>query len=96
MGKSEGGADRRRMGDRRSRSRPRLKFFLLGGRRKSARRGDEKKEFIYVDQYRPWLLVAILLLAILLVKCDEIFMRAGNPERNQGRNEGEANATLRF
>jgi hypothetical protein len=42
-----------------------VKFFLLGGRRKSARRDDDKKQFIYVDQYRPWLLVAIMLLAIL-------------------------------
>jgi len=65
MGKPEGSADRRERGDRRSHSRPRLKFFLLGGRRKSARRDDDKKEFIYVDQYHPWLLVAIMLLAIL-------------------------------
>ena len=47
------------MGDRRSRSRPGVKFFLLGGRRKSARRDDDKKQFIYVDQYRHWLLVAV-------------------------------------
>jgi hypothetical protein len=67
MGKPEGAGDRRRMADRRSRSRPRLKFFLLGGRRKSARRGGDRKEFIYVDQYRPWLLVAIMLLAILSI-----------------------------
>jgi hypothetical protein len=65
MGKPEGGADRRRREDRRSRSRPGVKFFLLGGRRKFARRDADKKEFIYVDQYRPWLLVAIMLLAIL-------------------------------
>jgi hypothetical protein len=36
-----------------------VKFFLLGGRRKSARRDDDKKQFIYVDQYRHWLLVAV-------------------------------------
>jgi hypothetical protein len=42
-----------------------VKYFLLGGRRKSARRGSDKRQFIYVDQYRPWLLVAIMLLAIL-------------------------------
>ena len=65
MRKTEEDADRRRRGDRRSRSRPGVKFFLLGGRRKSARRDGDKKQFIYVDQYRPWLLVAIMLLAIL-------------------------------
>ena len=42
-----------------------MKFFLLGGRRKSARRDYDKKRFIYVDQYRSWLLIAIMLLAIL-------------------------------
>jgi len=59
MRKTEEDADRRRRGDRRSRSRPGVKFFLLGGRRKSARRDEDKKQFIYVDQYRPWLLVAV-------------------------------------
>ena len=67
MGKPEGDADRRKSGDRRSRSRPRLKFFLLGGRRMSARRGADKRRFIFVDQYRPWLLVTIMLLAILSI-----------------------------
>ena len=67
MGKPEGGADRRRREDRRSRSRPGGRCFLLGGRRKSARRGSDQKEFIYVDQYHPSLLVAIMLLAILSI-----------------------------
>jgi len=67
MGKPEGDADRRRREDRRSRSRRGVKFFLLGGRRKSARRDTDKKDFIYVDQYRPWLLVVIMLLAILSI-----------------------------
>jgi len=67
MGKPEGGADRRSREDRRSRSRPGVTFFLFGGRRKSARRDSDQKEFIYVDQYRPWLLVAIMLLAILSI-----------------------------
>ena len=67
MGSPEEDADRRGRGDRRSRSRPRAKFFLFGGRRKSARRGSDRKEYIYVDQYRPWLLVAIMLLAILSI-----------------------------
>jgi hypothetical protein len=49
-----------------------VKFFLLGGRRKSARRDDDKKQFIYVDQYHPWLLVAIMLLAILSLS-DDLF-----------------------
>jgi hypothetical protein len=44
-----------------------LKFLLLGGRRKSARRDDDKKHCIYVDQYPPWLLVAIILLAIFSI-----------------------------
>jgi hypothetical protein len=65
MGKPEGSVDRRWREDRRSRSRPGVKFFLLGGRRKFARRDADKKEFIYVDQYRPWLLVTIMFLAIL-------------------------------
>ncbi len=72
MEKTEGDADRRRRGDRRSRSRPGVKFFLLGGRRKSARRDYDKKQFIYVDQYRPWLLIAIMLLAILSLS-DDLF-----------------------
>jgi hypothetical protein len=44
-----------------------VRYFLLGGRRKSARRGSDQKEFIYVDQYHPSLLVAIMLLAILSI-----------------------------
>ena len=67
MGKPEESTDRRITGDRRSQYRPRMKFFLFGGRRKSARRDRDKKEFIYVDQYHPWLLVAILLLVILSI-----------------------------
>jgi hypothetical protein len=59
--------NRRSTVDRRSHQRSRLKFFLFGGRRKSARRDQDKKEFIYVDQYHPWLLVAILLLVILSI-----------------------------
>jgi len=59
--------NRRSTGDRRSHPRPKLKFFLFGGRRKSARRDLDKKEFIYVDQYHPLLLVAILLLVILSI-----------------------------
>jgi len=61
----EGRVERRGRGDRRSRSRLGALFFLLGGRRQSARRESDKKEFFYVDQYRPWLLVAIILLVIL-------------------------------
>jgi hypothetical protein len=67
MGKADGGADRRRREDRRSQSQPGVRYFLLGGRRQSARRGSDQAEYIYVDQYRPWLLVAIMLLAILSI-----------------------------
>jgi hypothetical protein len=67
MEKPEENISRRQSGERRWHRRPRLKFFLLGGRRKSARRGDDKKEFIYVDQYRPWLLFVIILLLILSI-----------------------------
>ena len=67
MGEAAGDSDRRSTGDRRWRSRPRLKFLLLGGRRKFARRGEDKKHCIYVDQYPPWLLVAIILLAIFSI-----------------------------
>jgi hypothetical protein len=59
--------DRRSTQDRRSYHRPRLKFLLLGGRRKSARRYQDKKTFIYADQYHPWLLVATLLLVVLSI-----------------------------
>lgn len=41
--------------------------LLLRGRRKSARWDSDQKEYIYLDQYRPWLLVAIMLLAILSI-----------------------------
>jgi len=63
MNEPEEGADS--AGGDRGRGAGRGEVFLLGGRRKSARRDDDKKQFIYVDQYRPWLLVAIMLLAIL-------------------------------
>ena len=72
MEKPEENISRRQSVDRRGHRRPRLKFFLLGGRRKSARRGGDKKEFIYVDQYHPKLLVAILLFAIFSIS-DGIF-----------------------
>ena len=65
MEKPEENISRRQSGDRRRHRRPRLKFFLLGGRRRSARRGGDKKEFIYVDQYRSWLLFVIILLLVL-------------------------------
>ena len=62
-----------------------MKFFLFGGRRKSARRDRDKKDFIYVDQYHPWLLVAILLLVILSI-CDALFtlrlLEQGATEKN--------------
>ena len=67
MEKPEENISRRQSGDRHGHRRPRLKFFLLGGRRKSARRGGDKKEFIYVDQYRTWLLFVIILLLILSI-----------------------------
>jgi len=64
---TEGGTNRRTTQDRRSQTRPAIKFFLFGGRRKSPRRDRDKKEFIFVDQYHPWLLVATLLLVILSI-----------------------------
>ena len=54
-----------RSGERRSQSRPTLKYLLLGGRRKSPRRQSDREDFIYVDQYHPWLMAAIVLLLIL-------------------------------
>jgi len=65
--KQEGGAERRGRIDRRSQRWPGIKYFLFGGRRKSTRRGNDQKEFIYVDQYHPWLLVTILLVVILSI-----------------------------
>ena len=67
MDQPEGGAERRSRRDRRSQRWPGIKYFLFGGRRKSTRRGGDQKEFIYVDQYHPWLLVAILLVVILSI-----------------------------
>jgi len=67
MDQPEGGDKRRNRTDRRSRSRPRIRFFLFGGRRKSTRRGNDQKKYIYVDQYHPWLLAAILLVVILSI-----------------------------
>jgi hypothetical protein len=63
----EEASERRGKGDRRSRRWPGAMYFLFGGRRKSPRRGNDKKEFIYVDQYHPWLLVAIMLVVILSI-----------------------------
>ncbi len=67
MDHPEGGAERRSRRDRRSHRRPGFKYFLFGGRRKSTRRDNDQNEFIYVDQYHPWLLVAIMLFAILSI-----------------------------
>ncbi len=67
MQKPEKNIDRRQSRERRSHRRPRWKFLLLGGRRTSTRRGGDKKKFIYVDQYRPWLLFVIILLLILSI-----------------------------
>jgi hypothetical protein len=67
MEKPEKNIDRRQGRERRSHRRPQLKFFLLGGRRTSTRRGGDKINFIYVDQYRPWLLFVIILLLILSI-----------------------------
>jgi len=44
MDQPEGGDKRRNRTDRRSRSRPRIRFFLFGGRRKSTRRGNDQKK----------------------------------------------------
>ena len=67
MDQPEVGAERRSRRDRRSKRWPGIKYFLFGGHRKSTRRGGDHKEFIYVDQYHPWLLVAILLVVILSI-----------------------------
>jgi Domain of unknown function (DUF5658) len=42
-----------------------VRFFLLGGRRQSARQATDKRNFIYFDRYHAWLLIAIMLLVIL-------------------------------
>ena len=58
--------------DRRFRRRPPLKYMIFGGRRTSARRDSDKKDFIFVDRYSPWLLVVIVLL-IMLSLADAFF-----------------------
>jgi hypothetical protein len=66
-------AESKRKGlERRLRVRPALKYLLLGGRRKSARRAKDKNAFIYVDRYSPHLMVLIVLLMILSL-ADGIF-----------------------
>jgi len=67
MDKPEAAINRRSTGDRRSQYRPTLKFFPLRWPTQVPRRDQDKKDFIYVDQYHPWLLVAILLLVILSI-----------------------------
>ena len=67
MDQPEVGAENRSKRDRRSKRWPGIKYFLFGGRRKSTRRGGDQKDFIYVDQYHPWLLVAVLLVVILSI-----------------------------
>ena len=51
MGNRRDRAERRKNEDRRSWSIPRLKFVLMGGRRKFARLDDDEKEFVCADQY---------------------------------------------
>jgi hypothetical protein len=67
IGRPEEVAEKRGKEDRRSRRRPGVMYFFFGGRRKFTRRGNDKQEYIYVDQYHPWLLVAIMLLVILSI-----------------------------
>jgi Domain of unknown function (DUF5658) len=55
----------RRSLDRRSCRRLPLKYLIFGGRRMSARRDADKNYYIFVDRYRPWLLMLIVLLIIL-------------------------------
>jgi hypothetical protein len=56
----------RRMNDRRKRpAKPISKYVLTGGRRKSARRKADKREYIFVDRYSPLLLAPLLFLLIL-------------------------------
>src|SRR5512137_2423153 len=62
----------RRTLDRRSRRRPPLKYMIFGGKRTSARRDSDKKKFIFVDRYSPWLLILIVLL-IMLSLADAFF-----------------------
>ncbi len=59
-------AESKRKGlERRLRARPKLKYLLFGGRRKSSRRDNDKRAFIYVDQYSPSLMALIAVLMIL-------------------------------
>lgn len=58
--------------DRRSRRRPPLKYMIFGGRRASARRDSDKKDFIFVDRYSPRFMLLFVLLVVLSI-ADGIF-----------------------
>ena len=63
---------KRRCTDRRSRKRPPLKYLIFGGRRASARRDSDKKDFIFVDRYSPRFMLLFVLLVVLSI-ADGIF-----------------------
>lgn len=55
----------RKSGDRRANRKPSLKYVIFGGRRKRARRHEDKNELFIADQYEPRLLIIIGILLIL-------------------------------
>jgi hypothetical protein len=51
--------------DRRSRKTPRFSRYMLGGGRRRGIRRAEEREGSFVDAYEPWLLVALLWIALM-------------------------------
>ncbi|MEW6439711.1 MAG: DUF5658 family protein [bacterium] len=58
--------------DRRRRPTPMLSRYTFGGRRKAVRRAEDKRSYIYVDQYNLGLF--LFLLAILLLGVADAFL----------------------
>jgi len=48
------------------------KYTFHGGRRKNVRRGEEKKQFIYVDLYSTRLLIAVM--SLLVLSCLDAYL----------------------
>jgi hypothetical protein len=61
-------ANRRFLSDRRKRPTPFIsRYTFIGGRRRTIRRDSERKKYVFVDLYSPYLFLALLFLLILNV-----------------------------
>jgi hypothetical protein len=79
------GADGRRGKDRRRRVVPRLRYLLIGGRRKDVRRSSDRHAIVILDRYSPRLFAAItgiLLLSVLDGLLTSVLIEHGATELN--------------